>query len=327
MAKKVLVTGASGFTGSHLCRKLVRSGYDVRALVRRTSNVGSLKDLDLEIAYGDLADKTFPTEALDGVSVVYNIAAVYRHEVAEDQFYEVNARGVERLLNACLQAGVERLVHCSTVGVLGNIQNPPAAEDAPYGPGDPYQRSKLEGEKLVLAFGKQHSFPVSVVRPSAIYGPGDTRFLKLFKAIDRGRFVILGSGEVFYHYVYIDDLVDGFMLAAEKEAAQGEVFIIAGPEYVTINELARLIAEVLERPAPKLHLPIAPAMLAAKACQAICKPLGIEPPLYPRRLDFFIKHRAFDISKARRVLGYEPKVDLRTGLACTANWYKLNHYL
>ncbi|MBI5669321.1 MAG: NAD-dependent epimerase/dehydratase family protein [Chloroflexi bacterium] len=327
MAKTALVTGASGFTGSNLARKLAACGYSVRALVRRSSRLDALQGAAVEVVYGDLADETLPDGLMRGVDVVYNIAAMYRHEGAASDFYDVNARAVERLLCAALDAGVSRFVHCSTVGVLGNIENPPANETAPYRPGDWYQKSKLEGEKIVLAFGQQHGLPVSVVRPAAIYGPGDTRFLKLFKGIDRGLFVILGSGEVYYHYVYIDDLVQGFLLAGEKEAAVGEVFIIAGEQYVTINQLTAMIAEALGRPTPRLHIPLAPVMLAARVCRAMCKPLGIEPPLYPRRLDFFRKHRAFDITKARTVLGYHPMVDLRTGLRQTADWYRAHNYL
>lgn len=323
----VLVTGASGFTGSNLCRRLVEAGCEVRALVRPTSKREALADLDLEIVTGDLAGDSLPADLCKNVDTVYHIAAMYREQGTEKAFQQVNASGTDRLLYAALDAGVRRFVHCSTVGVLGNIENPPANEDAPYAPGDRYQKSKLEGELRALSFMREHGLPVTVVRPSAIYGPGDLRFVKLFRAINRRMFVMLGSGEVYYHYVYIDDLVAGFMLAAASDAAVGEVFIIAGAEFVTIKRLTEMIAEALGRPAPALHFPIAPVMFAAQACQAICEPLSIKPPLYPRRLDFFRKHRAFDISKARRILGYQPQVDMRTGIQRTADWYRSRNLL
>jgi nucleoside-diphosphate-sugar epimerase len=329
MSKRVLVTGANGFTGSNLCRHLVERGDHVQAMVRRSSNIDSLDGLDVEIVHGDLAlDDGIPAEALRGVEVVYNIAALFRQEGAtRDVFMNVNATGTERLLKASMQADVSQFVHCSTGGVHGHIENPPANETAPYRPGDWYQETKLEGEKLALAFGQAHNFPVAVIRPSPIYGVGDLRFLKLFRAINNGTFWMVGDGTPFYHFVYVDDLSQGFILASEREEAIGEAFIISGPEYVPISKLVELIAEELGKPVPRRRIPLWPVMTAAKICKAVCHPLGIEPPLYPRRLDFFRKDRAFDSTKAKRLIGYEPKVGLREGIAKTAAWYREHNYI
>jgi nucleoside-diphosphate-sugar epimerase len=326
--KKILVTGANGFTGSNLCRKLVEQGNHVKALVRPQSKLHTLDGIDVEFVQGDLSDGSLPREAFHGVDVVYHIAAAFRKEgVPRKYFYEVNTLGTQRVLEAALKADVQRFVHCSTIGVLGNIKNPPGTEETPYNPGDIYQETKMEGEKVALEFFQKHQFPGVVVRPGSIYGPGDTRFVKLFKSINRGVFVIIGSGETHFHMVYIEDLTDGMILASEKEEATGEVFILTGNEPVKINDLVSCIADVLERPVPKRHIPVAPVMLAANIVQKVCVPLGIEPPLYPRRLDFFVKDRQFDISKARNLLGYSPKVDLRTGLKATAEWYRENNLL
>ncbi len=328
MPKKVLVTGANGFTGSHLCRKLVERGDHVLALVRESSNRDLLHGVDVEFVSGDLSEEKLPTEALRGVDTVYNVAAVFRTEgVPEKYFYEVNADGVERLLHAARQADVSRFVHCSTIGVLGAIKNPPAPETAPYNPDDVYQRSKLEGEKRALAFQQKYDFPLSVVRPAAIYGPGDMRLLKLFRAIDKGVFWMIGDGEVYFHMVYVEDLANGIILAGERPQAIGEVFIIGGDEYIKLNDLVQLIGDILGRSVVKRHLPVMPVMVAAVICQRLCRPLGIEPPLYPRRLGFFTKSRAFDISKAKQVLGYQPRFDLRTGLTLTAEWYRQQNHI
>jgi nucleoside-diphosphate-sugar epimerase len=323
LKKKVLVTGANGFTGSNLCRKLVSQGHDVTALVRPQSSIQTLRGLDINLVRADLSNGELPQKAFNRVEVVYHIAAAFRKEgVPRQYFYDVNVIGTRKVLEASLKAGIQRFVHCSTIGVLGNIKNPPANEETPYNPGDIYQKTKMEGEKLALDFFKKHNFPGVVVRPGSIYGPGDMRFVKLFKSINRGVFVIIGSGNTNFHMVYIDDLTDGMVLASEKEEALGEIFILTGNEPVKINDLASCIAEVLDKPVPTRHIPAAPVMLAAKAVQAACRPLGIEPPLYPRRLDFFLKNREFDIAKARNVLGYHPKVDLKSGLKATAEWYR-----
>jgi nucleoside-diphosphate-sugar epimerase len=155
-----------------------------------------------------------------------------------------------------------------------------------------------------------------------MYGPRDLRFLKLFRAIKKRRFIMLGSGEVTCHLVYIDDLMDGIILCGTQERAIGNIYILGGEGYVTLDRLATMIAEELEVPPPRLHLPLWPVYVAGFLCEALCKPLRIEPPLYRRRIDFFRNSRAFDISKAKRELGFEPKTDLRTGIRLTAAWYR-----
>lgn len=328
MSKKALVTGASGFTGSHLCRKLIEQGYEVTALVRSSSKVEELKALGVDLALGDLSDSPALVNPLQDVDVMFHVAAAYRQEgVSRDYFWKVNVEGTRTLLEQARDAGVKRFVHCSTVGVQGEILNPPAKESDPYRPGDHYQESKTEGEKLALGFFEKYDMAGVVVRPVGIYGPGDTRFLKLFKYINNGKFRMIGDGRVLYHLTYVEDLVEGMILAAEKEQAVGNVYSLGGEEYLPLSELVALIAEALDRPVPTRRLPLWPVYSAAVICENLCRPLGLEPPLYRRRLDFFTKDRAFDISKAKRELGYQPRVPLREGLARTARWYREHGWL
>jgi nucleoside-diphosphate-sugar epimerase len=213
-------------------------------------------------------------------------------------------------------------VHCSTGGVHGHIEHPPATEDAPLAPGDIYQQTKLEAETLARDYGRTHSLEVVVARPIGIYGPGDTRFLKIFRGLARGRFPMLGSGEVFYHLTYIEDLVEGFRLCGEVPAAAGRTYILAGPRYTTLNQLVALIANELDVTPPRLHLPVWPFWTAGLLCELVCVPLRVEPPLYRRRVDFYTKSRAFDTTRARTELGFAPRVDLEEGIRLTANWYR-----
>lgn len=320
---RVLVTGATGFAGSHLARRLIDEGQDVSILVRSTSSASALEIAGAEVVTGDLTDEDSLRDAVGGVDVVYHIAALFRKAGLPDSAYwDTNTTGTINLLEAVHQCGVRRFVHCSTVGVLGHIDNPPANEDTPYHPGDIYQITKCEGEKAALRYHQEKGLPVSVVRPAGIYGPGDLRWLKLFRSIARRRFAMIGSGETTIHHVYIDDLVDAFRLAADSPGAVGRVYIAAGARYVTLNELVRIIAREVGVPASGLHIPLAPVRLLSGLCEDVCRGLKIEPPLYRRRVDFFIKDRAFDISRARRELGFEPKVDLPEGVARTAAWYR-----
>jgi nucleoside-diphosphate-sugar epimerase len=213
-------------------------------------------------------------------------------------------------------------VHCSTVGVHGDVQHPPANEDAPLAPGDVYQETKLQGERIAREASAATGVEVVIARPTGIYGPGDRRLLKLFRGVARRRFVVLGNGRIFYHLTYIDDLVEGFRLCGEVPRAAGRTYILAGAEVTTLNELVGLIASEAGVRPPRLRLPVWPVWLAGAACEAVCVPLGIEPPLYRRRVDFFTKSRAFDIARARAELGYDPAVTLREGIRRTLEWYR-----
>ena len=325
---RVLVTGGTGFTGGHLARTLASRGYQVRALVRDPARAEGLRPAGIEPVRGDLTDAASLERACEGVAVVYNIAALYREAGLRDDVYRaVNATAVRILIDAAARAGVRRVVHCSTVGVHGDIATPPANEDAPLRPGDIYQVTKLEGEGLAREAGARTGVEVVIARPTGIYGPGDRRLLKLFRGIVRRRFVVLGSGRIFYHLTYVDDLVAGFRLCAEVPGIAGRTYILAGGEVTTLTDLVRLIAREAGVPPPRLRLPVWPFWMLGAACEAICAPLGVEPPIYRRRVDFFTKSRAFDITRARQELGYEPVVGLREGIRRTLEWSRAAGWL
>jgi dihydroflavonol-4-reductase len=320
---RVLVTGATGFTGGHLARALAARGYAVRALVRDAARAAALQTSGIEIVVGDLGDRGALARAAAGVDVVYHIAAIYRQAgLPESTYRAVNATAVRTIIEAAAAAGVRRVVHCSTVGVHGDVEHPPANEDAPLRPGDIYQETKLEGERVARQASAETGVEVVIARPTGIYGPRDRRLLKLFRGVARRRFVVLGTGRIYYHLTFIDDLVEGFRLCGEVAAAAGRTYILAGGEVTTLNELVEMIATEAGVAAPRIHLPVWPFWTAGALCEAICAPLHIEPPLYRRRVDFFTKSRAFDITRARQELGYDPKVGLRDGISRTLAWYK-----
>ncbi|HOB74137.1 MAG TPA: NAD-dependent epimerase/dehydratase family protein [Phycisphaerae bacterium] len=320
--QRILVTGASGFTGGYLCKRLAAEGHRVKALVRPQRPVDALLSAGVEPVRGDLRDRSSLRNALKGVETVYHIAALYRDgRASRADLFADNLGGTRNLLAASIRADVGRFVHCSTVGVHGDVRHPPANEDAPFAPGDDYQESKAAAEQFVRHALEKGRLPITIFRPSGIYGPGDLRFLKLFKAIQRQRFVMVGAGDVLYHLVHIDDLVDGIILCGTRPEAIGRTYILAGPRYTTLRELIELIAGVLNVRPTMCRVPFWPVYATAAACEFVCKPLGLSPPLFRRRVDFFRKSRAFDISRARSEIGYAPKVELEEGLAQTAEWY------
>lgn len=324
---KVLVTGVTGFTGGHLARHLAGMGREVRGLVRPRSleraRATGLEEAGIELAIGDLIDAASLEPACRDVQVVYHIAATYRQAGQPNSAYRaINVDGTRHLLEASQRCGAARFMHCSTGGVHGHVEHPPANEEAPLRPGDIYQETKLEAEQLARAFGETHALDVTVARPIGIYGPGDTRFLKLFRGIARRRFPMLGKGRVFYHLTYVTDLVEGFRLCGETAAAAGRTYLLGGPEYTTLSELVALIAAELGVAPPRWHLPVWPVWVAGALCEAVCVPLRLEPPLYRRRVEFYTKSRAFDTTRARTELKYAPAVPLRVGIARTAAWYR-----
>jgi nucleoside-diphosphate-sugar epimerase len=319
----VALTGASGYTGGRLVDALLARGTRVRALVRAPRDWPPLRARGVEVVPGDLRDGEAVARLVEGAEAVLHVAAVYRTAGHPDAYYrEVHVAGTGRLLEAAARSGVRRFVHTSTVGVHGDVGTATADESSPFGPGDIYQRTKVEGEQLAVSFGRARGLPVTVVRPAAIYGPGETRLLKLFRAIARGRYAIVGSGRPHYHLVYIDDLVRGFLLALDRPEAAGEAFILAGPRSVSQSELAALIAEATGGRVLPLRIPAAPLQWAGSLCEAVCIPLRLEPPIHRRRVDFWTKHRSFSIEKARRLLGYEPQVDVEDGIRRTVAAYR-----
>jgi nucleoside-diphosphate-sugar epimerase len=319
---RIALTGATGYTGSHLLARLVGRGDTVAALARRGAQRPAVTGA-VDWVEGDLLDTAALARLVEGADAVLHVAAVYRTAGHPDSYYrDVNVLGTHRLLEAAARQGVRRFVHTSTVGVHGDVKVPPADETAPFAPGDIYQQTKAEGETAVFMFGRSLGVPVTVIRPGAIYGPRERRLLKLFRAIARGRYAIVGNGRAFYHPVFIDDLVDGYLLLMERPEAVGEAFIVAGPRYVSQREMAAIVARHTNGRVLPFRVPAWPLQALGSLVEAVCVPFGIEPPLHRRRVDFWVKNRAFSIDKARRLLGYAPKVDLDEGVARTAASYR-----
>lgn len=307
ITSKILVTGAGGFVGGQLVRELVSRGAAVRAMVRHPDKAGFLKDLGVELVQANMKEAASLARAVEGVGGVCHIAALFREAgLPDSEYHKVNVEGTQSLLEAAIAAGVRRFIHCSTVGVLGHIENPPADENTPYNPGDVYQRSKMEGEKIALDYFRSGRISGVVIRPAMIWGPGDTRTLKMFRMIARGRFFYVGRGRASVHFIDVRDLARAFVLALEHDERHGEIYIIAGRQALPLRSLAEAIASRLAVRPPRLCLPVKPMQWLGSACEALCTPLGISPPLYRRRVDFYTKSRSFNGTKAERDLGFRP---------------------
>jgi nucleoside-diphosphate-sugar epimerase len=325
---KVLVTGGTGFTGSHLTRRLLQRGHEVVVIDNQLGLFfDELKQLGADIHIGSVTDRDLVKKTVKGCEVVHHVAAMFRKvNLPKKVYWDVNVEGTRVMLEASLKAGVRAFVNCSTCGVHGDVKRPPATEDAPIAPEDYYQYTKYEGEKIIPDFlGKD--MKIVTIRPTAIYGPGDPeRFLMLFRKARKGQFLMFGNGEAHYHPVYIDNLVDSFELAAESRNGDGEAYLIGDERSYPIEDLVTAIGKSLVEVNIQ-HLPFWPLWTTALLCEAVYKPLHVDPPLFRRRVDWFRQNRSFSIEKARNQLGYAPKVGLPEGLARTAQWYREQGYV
>ncbi len=320
--KTALVTGANGFVGSAVCRDLLEHGYRVLAMQRPKSDLSLLEGLAVEPVIADICDRASLDRVMSGVDVVFHIAALFREaKFADEVYFEVNVEGTRNVFESAIAHGVKRIVHCSTNGVHSHIVNPPANEEEPFRPGDVYQQSKAEGELLAKKYFDSGKISGNIIRPGMIWGPGDKRFLKLFRGIAKQRMPLIGNGKVLTHWVLVSDLAAAFRLAAETESVNGEAFLIAGERTLPLLEVYNKIGQYFKVKAPRFRFPAWPVQLIGSLVELICAPFGIEPPIHRRRADFFIKQRAFDISKAKRLLGYQPAQSFEAEVKTIGDWY------
>ncbi len=326
--KKLLVTGAAGFIGGALFKRLMEYQLDVVGTVLYEEEAIELREKGYRVEVLDLASEDNWDDLLQGVDVVFNVAALFQEvENTEAMFRKVNVDGTLKLLKVAEKSAVERFVHCSTVGVHGHVKQIPCTEETPYNPMDEYHRTKLEGELALLEYGKtlgNDGMIVTVNRPAMVYGPGDVRMMKLFKTIHSGKFMMIGSGEVLAHLGYIDDQVDSLLLSGvgPREKIHLEAFNIASGRPITLNELSKYIADAADVKLSKIKIPVFPVWLVGLLCEIICRPIGVKPPIFRRRVGFFTHNRAFDLSKAENLLDYHSKMDAKEGVKITLDWYK-----
>ncbi len=315
-----LVTGATGFIGGRIVRALVERGDRVRALVRDPPRAGELAALGVEVAAGDLTDKASLAPAVEGVDRVFHAAGLVGEWLDRGQAVEVNVGGTGHLLEAATDAGVARAVHVSSLSVLGTVHHRGTDESAPYLPGDPYTDTKIASEQIARTFDI-----AAVIRPGFVYGPGDRTVLAPMVArILEGKFVFVGEGSKEMNTVYVDDVVQAALLAADAPDAAGQVYNVTDGRNTTIREFANFIADALGVPRPTRQLPVPLAKGATGVLETLARAARAKtsPPLNRSRLRFLYFNQRYSIEKARRELGYEPRLSYREGLPPALDWLR-----
>jgi dihydroflavonol-4-reductase len=325
---RLLVTGGTGFIGSHLAEEGRRRGADVVVLgltgrPEEQANAELLSRKGVEVISGSITDPELCRRAARGVTHIFHLAVAMREGGKSDEFFEsINLDGTRHLLEAASAQRVQRFVYCGTIGIYGHRAPGITSETSPLAPGNIYERTKVSAERQVREFAENCGLSAVVLRPADVYGPRDQRLLKLFKGVNRGRFPLFGAGQGRRHMVYVDDVVSAFFKACERDEAVGQGLIVAGPSACTLRELIDEITRATGSRRYGFRLPLAPMLALAAVVEDACAKLKIDPPIYRRRMDFFYSDSEFDISRARRVLDWEPRVGLREGIRRTLEDYR-----
>jgi nucleoside-diphosphate-sugar epimerase len=324
----VLVTGATGFLGSRLVCRLLSDGADVRVLARSAAGARRHREAGAELVVGDITDWAAVDAAALGVNVVYHLAGrLFAPGVPAAEYGWTHVEGTKLLLERCRRSStLQRFIHCSTSGVLGVTGERPANETAPIRPTNIYEATKAQAE-LAVRDAVHHGFPAVIARPGLVYGPGDLHLLGFFRSVLRGQFRPIGRRPVWMHPIYIDDMVEGLLRCAERDAAVGECFHLAGRDPTTLADLASAIARAGGTSVPAGHIPLLAAQAVASLGDRLPARLKRSAPLTSSRLEFLTHSRVYDVTKARRVLAFDATTDLPTGTKVTMAWYRRHGYL
>jgi len=319
---KALVTGATGFIGSHLCEELVRRGFEVSCLVRETSNLKWIEHLDLKFVIGDCTNIESLLDVVGNFDYIFHLAGLTK-SCSEDEFFYINAKGTENLIKTVSERNSElkRFVYMSSLSAAGPSKNgTPLQEDSSPAPVSNYGRSKLEGEKAVLKY--KGLLPVTILRPPAVYGPRDKDFLVLFKLIKKGIFP--DWGKCYYSMLYVDDLVQGIILSATNREAENNIYFLSDNRFYTNKEIANEISSALNTKVICLRLP--------KFIMPFCSFIGERTNKQgiinrDKMRELNHSHWICDAKKARKEIGFIPKVGIKEGIKWTADWYRIHRWL
>ncbi len=324
--KRVLVTGGAGFIGSHLVDYLYKKGCRIKTVDINTRQEKTVSPNRVTEIIGDITRQEIIQNLLADIDIVFHLAGlVTQKNAGPADYWKVNVDATRRLLEESKKQKVQRFIYCSSDSVSGKIKELPAKESDACLPDNIYGVTKYAAEKEVLKFKKL--LEVVIVRPTRVYGPGDMRMLKIFKQIKKKRFYLVGKGEALIHPVFVTDVLNGLELCVLKDNISGQIFYLGGDKTLCLREFLNTIAAYFRINLPGFVIPSPIAMFGVLSYEVLCKLLRIKPLFSRRNLEFFTRNRAYDISKAKRVLGYSPQVDIVEGIRFSGDWYNAKGYL
>jgi nucleoside-diphosphate-sugar epimerase len=322
-----LVTGATGFIGGHLARRLVREGRKVRVLCRKGSERRLPADVlrSAEIVRGDLRDRDSLMRASEGALRVYHCAGYGSGRGTSADFEATHVKGTRWLLEAAMVADVDRFVHLSSVAAFGTPVPRYFDDNSGYGPSrDAYSRAKAEGEKVVFDFHFKTGLPVTVLRPALVYGPGGSWFDEPIRMIEQDRMFLLGGARGTCHPCYVENLVDAMILAARHPRAVGRGYIVADGQSISFREFFDCLAEVAGRPPIRktVPLPVARAMALALEASARLRRSDVRPLLTHSAISMVTTRSQTSTRRIREELGFEARYDFGRAVEELKGWYR-----
>jgi dihydroflavonol-4-reductase len=325
-----LITGATGFLGPYLIKRLTASGQRCRCLVRHTSNTHELENLGVELVQGDITQPKTLKGIAEGMDVLVHMATLghmSNFAVTQEMFETINVQGTLNIMNEALKARVKKAVHCSTVAAMGICRDIPATEKSQCFPHHAYGRSKLMAENALLKMVTDQKLPASIIRFSMVYGPGDTRdMLKLARLAKKNLFPKIGNRPKLTPLIHAEDAVQGILLAAEK-GREGQIYLITNPESIPFDHIRNIIEKGLGMKRIPLYIPEWFGLAIATACEKIFTLIGKAPPVSRKNIESTLADRVFSIAKAQKELGFQPAIDPEKGLLETVTWYKKNGWV
>jgi nucleoside-diphosphate-sugar epimerase len=328
MSITCLITGATGFVGGHLVETCVRRGLTVRGLARPGSDTGVLESCGATVMRGDLTDAGAVREALQGVTVVFHCAAKVGDWGPVEDYRAVNVEALRGLLEACRGQPLQRFVHFSSLGVYAarHHYGTDETEPLPARHMDGYTQTKVEAEQLALRYQREYAVPVVVLRPGFIYGPRDRTVLpSLIEKLRRWEVLYIGDNRRAMNCIFVENLVDAALLAMEKPQAIGQIYNLTDGEAVSKRRFIEAVANGVGVPKPfSLGVPLWTSRFTAWWMEGLWRGIGAKavPPLTQGRLKFLGLNLDFSIEKAKRELGYRPRVSFDEGMRETTEWYK-----
>lgn len=324
----VLITGATGFIGKSFVKHLIQQnlGYKLYCTYRVTSMTQELEELNVELIEFDLTNQSTFVTAVTGMDIVVHFAANFNFRASWESLYIQNVESTIALAEACMKSGVKHFIYCSSSEALGQVID--GTEESEYNPDEAYGRSKMEAEKALLKLKREKNFPVTIVRPTGVYGPGDNYvFREIIESLDRTILnkIIPISSKTDVHFTYIDDIVDGFFkVLTNPDQSIGEIFILASDEPQTYREIFLTITKKLGRRNPIFisFIPIFLLQLIWPIFWRFYVFRGFGYPYVPNAIKKITTNRNYLNTKAKAVLGFKPKENFEIGVEKTVEWMR-----